>query len=131
MRWSKKLEADNRASRRSGGLCRTYAVSATDSRLKAATSGSLLDTGRSNASGRVRPAAASTIGRPRKTARTAEKQKCDNLINALTLVANQQKNGDSPVKMVVQGLHDRSRLKMMDGRRSFIMVDKHGVGESW
>ena len=29
---------------------------------------------------------------------------CDNLINALMLLANQQKDGDSPVKMVVQGL---------------------------
>ena len=47
---------------------------------------------------------ASTIGRPRteswsyKTARTAEKQKCF-----------QQKDGDSPVNMVIQGLPGKPR----------------------
>ena len=38
---------------------------------------------------------------------------CDNLINALKLQANQQKYGDSPVKMVAQGLQERSRLRIM------------------
>ena len=50
---------------------------------------------------------------------------CDNLINALKLLANQQKDGDSPVEMVVQGLQERSRLRIMDGLRKFIMVENH------
>ena len=47
------------------------------------------------------------------------------MINALKLLANQQKDGDCPVKMVVQGPQERSRLRMMDGLRKFIMVDNH------
>ena len=41
------------------------------------------------------------------------------------LLVDQQKDGDSPVKMVVQGLQERSRLKIMYGLRRFIMVDNH------
>ena len=51
---------------------------------------------------------------------------CDNLI-AHTLLAHQQKDGDSPVRMVVQGFPKKSRLKIMDGLRRFIMVDNHEV----
>ena len=52
---------------------------------------------------------------------------CDNLINALKLMANQQKDGDSPVKMVVQGFQEKSRLKIMEGLRRFILVDNPEV----
>ena len=34
-----------------------------------------------------------------------------------------QRDGDSPVKMVVQGLQERSCLKQMDGLGRFIMED--------
>ena len=34
---------------------------------------------------------------------------CDNLINALKLLAKQQKDGDSPIQSIVTGLHERSR----------------------
>ena len=74
----------------------------------------------------------STNGRPRteswshKTARTGEKQKCfehtaapqgvcDNLINTLKIVAKRQDDGDSPVKMVVQGFQEKGRLKIWPG----------------
>ena len=50
---------------------------------------------------------------------------CDNLINALKLLANLQIDGDGPVKMVVQGLQERSRPRLMDGLRKFIMVENH------
>ena len=50
---------------------------------------------------------------------------CENLVKALRLLANQQKDGDGPVKMVVQGLQVKSRLKIMDGLRRFIMVENH------
>ena len=62
--------------------CRMCALTATDTRLKTTSGGSVVDTERSNAIGGVRRAAASTIGRPRteswphKRARTDEKQKC-------------------------------------------------------
>ena len=46
-------------------------------------------------------------------------------MNALKLLANQQKDGDSPLMRVVQGLQERSRLRVMDGLRKFIMVDNH------
>ena len=33
---------------------------------------------------------------------------CDKLVNALKVLANQQKNGDSPIQSIVTGLHERS-----------------------
>ena len=43
---------------------------------------------------------------------------CDNLINALELLANQQKDGDSPIQSVVTGLCERSRKGIMEGLRN-------------
>ena len=34
---------------------------------------------------------------------------CENLINALNLLANKQTHGDSPIQSIVTGLHERSR----------------------
>ena len=50
---------------------------------------------------------------------------CDNLINALKLLANQQRDGDSPNQSIVTGLHERSRRGIMDGLRTFIQADNH------
>ena len=50
---------------------------------------------------------------------------CDNLINALKLLANQQEDGDSPVRMIVPRLLEKNRRKIMDGRRLFIAVDNY------
>ena len=50
---------------------------------------------------------------------------CDNLINALRLLANHQKDGDNPVNMDVQGFLKKSRFKIVDGLRRRIMVDNH------
>ena len=47
------------------------------------------------------------------------------MITAHKILANQQKDGDSPVSMVVQGFPKKSRLKIMDGLRRFIMADNH------
>ena len=105
-----------------GSHCRLRALTATDSRLKTTSRGSLQGTERSEF-------------RSYKTARTSEKQECfeharrktesqglcENLINALKLLANQQK--DSPVNMVLQCFQEKSRLRIMDGLRRFIMVD--------
>ena len=52
---------------------------------------------------------------------------CDNLVNALKLLANQQIDGNSPIKRVVTGLHERSRTGIMDGLRNFIEVDNHSA----
>ena len=35
----------------------------------------------------------------------------DNLINALKLLAKQQKDGDSPIQSIATGLHERSRKR--------------------
>ena len=48
-------------------------------------------------------------------AHAAPQRMCDNLINALKLLANQQKDGDR----IVQGLQERSLLRRMDGLRQF------------
>ena len=40
---------------------------------------------------------------------------CDSLINALKLVANQQKHDDSPIQSFVTSLHERTRRGIMDG----------------
>ena len=50
---------------------------------------------------------------------------CDNLINALKLLANQQKDGDSPIQSIVTGLHAKRRRGIMDGLRRFINADNH------
>ena len=50
---------------------------------------------------------------------------CDNLINALKFLANQQNDGDSPMQSIVAGLHERSRKGIMEWLRSFIEEDHH------
>ena len=50
---------------------------------------------------------------------------CDNLINALKLLANKQKDGDSPFQSIVTDLHERSRRCVVDGLRSFIKAENH------
>ena len=52
---------------------------------------------------------------------------CDNLINEVKLLANQQKDGDSPIQSIVTGLHERSRRGIVDGLRRFIQEDNHGA----
>ena len=52
---------------------------------------------------------------------------CENLINALRLLANQQKDGESPIQSIVTGLHERNRRGIMDGLRRFIQADSHGA----
>ena len=58
-------------------------------------------------------------------AHAAPLELCDNLINALKLLANQQKDGDSPIQSIVTGLHERSRKGIMEKLRSFIKEDNH------
>ena len=48
---------------------------------------------------------------------------CENLINALKLLANQQKDGDSPIQSIVTGLIERSRKGIMEHLRNFVKVD--------
>ena len=50
---------------------------------------------------------------------------CDNLIYALKLLANRQKDGDSPIQSIVTGLHEWNRRGIMDGLRRFIQADNH------
>ena len=50
---------------------------------------------------------------------------CGNLINALKLLANQQKDGDSPIQSIVTGRCERSRKEIMEGLRNFIKDDNH------
>ena len=52
---------------------------------------------------------------------------CDNLINAVKLLANQQKDGDSPIQSIVTGVYERSRRGIMDGLRSFIRADNRSA----
>ena len=47
------------------------------------------------------------------------------MINALKLLTNQQKDGNSPVDMIVQGLSERSQLNVMNELRWFITIDNH------
>ena len=43
---------------------------------------------------------------------------CEHLINALKLLANQQKDGDNPMQNIVTGLCVRSRKGIMEGQRN-------------
>ena len=47
---------------------------------------------------------------------------CDNLVNSLKLLANQLKNGDSPIESIVTRFHDKSRKDIIDRSRNFIEV---------
>ena len=108
--------------------------------LNTTSGGSRGRTGRSSATGGVQLAAASTTGGFRTESwsyeilQTAEKQKvfrahvapqgvCDNLINAIKLLANQHQDGDGPVKVLVWGFQKRSQPKMMEELRKFITMD--------
>ena len=44
---------------------------------------------------------------------------CGNLVSALKLLANQLKDGDSPIQSIVTGLCERSRKGIMEGWRHF------------
>ena len=50
---------------------------------------------------------------------------CENLIDALKLLANQQKDGDSPFQSVATGLCERSSTVIMEGARNFTRVNNH------
>ena len=50
---------------------------------------------------------------------------CENLINALKLLANQQKDGDSPIQSIATGHCETSRKGIMEGPGNFIKVDNH------
>ena len=52
---------------------------------------------------------------------------CDHLINALKLLANQQKDGDSPIQSIVTSLHERRRRGIMNGLRRLIQADNHSA----
>ena len=52
---------------------------------------------------------------------------CDNLINALEIFANQEKDGDSPIESIITGLHVRSRRDILGGLRKFIEADNHSA----
>ena len=58
-------------------------------------------------------------------AQTVPLELCDNLINELKLLANQQKDGDSPIRSIVTVLHEKSRRGIMEGLRSFIKEYNH------
>ena len=53
----------------------------------------------------------------------------DNLINALKLLANQQKDDDSPIRSIATGLHERSRRDFMDVLRRFLEADNHSAAD--
>ena len=57
--------------------------------------------------------------------RSAARGSCDNLDYALKLLASQYQCDVSPARVLVKGLQERSRLKMMEGLRKFIMMDNH------
>ena len=40
---------------------------------------------------------------------------CENLINALNLLANQQRDGASPMQIIITGLCERSRKGILEG----------------
>ena len=49
---------------------------------------------------------------------------CGNLVSALKLLANQLKDGDSPIQSIVAGLCERSKNSIMEGLRHFIEEQK-------
>ena len=109
-----------------GTLCRVCALIAIDTRLKAASGGSLLDTERSNAIGGVRRAVPNRVlVIPDITDRREAK----------VFRAHAAPQGVCDRKMVTAqdggtGL-SRERLRIVRGLRRFIMVDNHEASERW
>ena len=54
---------------------------------------------------------------------------CGNLINALTLLANQQEDGDGFIQNIVKNLGERSTEGLTNGLRDFIQVDNQRAFE--
>ena len=127
-------------------LCRTFARIATVSPWRTTFGGYRRDTEtattgrRSIATGGVRLVEANTNGeRPTgywwyRSVSTPMKRRCskctqrrwgDNLINALKLLANQQKDGDSTIQSIATGLHEIYRRGIMDGLTRFFKADNH------
>ena len=50
---------------------------------------------------------------------------CENLINALKLLANQQEDGDGPFQSILTGLCERSWKGITEGLRNFSKVENH------
>ena len=50
---------------------------------------------------------------------------CGNLINALKVLANQQKDGDSPIQNIIMGLKEKSRERISTGLRSITTSDNY------
>ena len=59
--------------------------------------------------------------------RTRHHKGYEKLINTLRLLANQLTDGDSPIHSIVTGLHERTRIGITDGLRSFIEIDNHSA----
>ena len=53
----------------------------------------------------------------------------ENLINALKLLANQQRDGDSPIQHIIMGLKGKCRERITNGLRSFIASDTYSSAE--
>ena len=54
---------------------------------------------------------------------------CENLFNALKLLANQQKDGDSPIQNIIMGLKEKCRERITNGLRSFTASDNYSAVE--
>ena len=110
-----------------GSLCRVCALIAIDTRLKAASGGTLLDMERSNAIGGVRRAVASTLKKAPN--RVLVIQDITDWREAKVFRAHAAPQGVCDRKMVTAqdggtGL-SRGRLRITRGLRRFIMVDNH------
>ena len=98
-----------------GSHCRMRALIATDIRLKNTSGGAHQGMGRSSATGGVRHVVASTTGESERnlnqqfSKRTLRHTECGNQVDALKLLGNRQQGGDSSVKVLVEGLQERSR----------------------
>ena len=54
---------------------------------------------------------------------------CGNLVSALTLLANQQDDGDGFIQNIVTNLCEGSRKGLTEGLREFIQIDNHRASE--
>ena len=61
------------------------------------------------------------------TARAVPQRLCENLTNAPRLLANQQRDGDSPNEHIVTGSRENSRERVTNGLRSFFASDNYSA----
>ena len=100
--------------------CRISARTATVSPLRTTCGGYRPDTERATTERRSIATGGANFAKVFRAHAAVPQGSCENLINALKLLANQQRDGDSPIQNIFTGLREKKKERVTNGLRSFI-----------